>query len=71
VAFVLSLKKGSYLYQFSQFAWTHTIILVVIVPSSCIVSNLFEGIIWWILPATLVIANDICAYLAGALRLRL
>lgn len=65
VSFVLSLKKGMYLYQFSQFAWTHTIVLVVIVPSSFLVANLFEGIIWWMLPSALVIANDICAYLAG------
>ncbi len=66
VWFVLGLKKSSLLYQFGQFAWTHTIILTVVVPSSFIVSNMFEGIIWWLLPALLVIANDICAYLAGA-----
>ena len=66
--FVLSLRKKMYLYQFGQFAWTHTIIMVVIVPSSFIVANLFEGILWWVLPASLVVANDICAYLAGALR---
>ncbi len=65
VWFVLGLKKRMYLYQFSQFAWTHTIILVVIVPSSFIVANMFQGIIWWLLPAMLVVANDICAYLAG------
>lgn len=65
VSFVLSLKKGMYMYQFSQFAWTHTIILTVIIPSSFIISNIFEGIIWWVLPSMLVIANDICAYLAG------
>uniref|UniRef100_A0A7S0R2F3 Phosphatidate cytidylyltransferase n=1 Tax=Chlamydomonas leiostraca TaxID=1034604 RepID=A0A7S0R2F3_9CHLO len=65
VAFVLSLKKGMYLYQFSQFAWTHTIVLVVIVPSSFLVANLFEGIIWWMLPAMLVVSNDIFAYIAG------
>ncbi|KAL6760280.1 phosphatidate cytidylyltransferase [Haematococcus lacustris] len=65
VSFVLSLKKGMYLYQFSQFAWTHTIILIVVVPSSFIVSNVFAGIIWWMLPSMLVICNDICAYLAG------
>lgn len=34
VAFVLSLKPRMMMYQFSQFAWTHTIILVVVVPSS-------------------------------------
>mmetsp|Transcript_11917 Transcript_11917/g.21187 ORF Transcript_11917/g.21187 Transcript_11917/m.21187 type:complete len:467 (-) Transcript_11917:791-2191(-) len=65
VTFVLSLKKRMMMYQFSQFAWTHTIILVVVVPSSFLGSNLFEGIIWWMLPGMLVVANDIFAYLAG------
>ncbi len=34
VSFVLSLKKRMYMYQFGQFAWTHTIILVIVVPSA-------------------------------------
>lgn len=39
---------------------------VVFLPSSFFVSLLFEGIIWFLLPTTLVIVNDIMAYLAGA-----
>ena len=65
VAFVLSLKRGLYRYQFSQFGWTHQIILVVIMPTSFFVSNTFSGIIWYLLPATLIIVNDIFAYLFG------
>lgn len=65
VAFVLTLNKGAYTYQFSQFAWTHMILLVVFIPSSFFVSNIFEGIIWFLLPCALVIVNDIAAYLAG------
>lgn len=34
-------------------------------PSSFFVSNIFEGLIWFLLPAALVIINDIAAYLAG------
>lgn len=67
MAFVLSLKRRLYMYQFSQYAWTHMIILVVVIPTSFFVSNIFEGIIWFILPAFLVVVNDIMAYLAGAL----
>lgn len=67
VSFVLTLKKGTLSYQFGQFAWTHMILLVVFVPSSCFVSNIFEGIIWFLLPCALVIINDIAAYLAGML----
>jgi CDP-diglyceride synthetase len=63
--FVLSLKRGMYLYQFGQYAWTHMIILIIFVPSSFFVSNIFEGLIWFLLPSALIITNDIMAYLAG------
>lgn len=69
VSFVLKLKKKYYLYQFGQYAWTHLILLFVFVPSSFFVSNIFDGIIWFLLPCSLVIINDISAYLAGDARL--
>ena len=65
VSFVLTLHKGKYTYQFGQYAWTHMILMVVFLPSSFFVSNLFDGIIWFLLPCALVIINDIAAYLAG------
>ncbi|GFR40915.1 hypothetical protein Agub_g1571 [Astrephomene gubernaculifera] len=65
VGFVLSLKKGLYLHQFAQYAWTHMIILITTVPTSFFVSNIFSGLIWYVLPAFLIVGNDICAYLAG------
>ena len=30
ITFVLGLKRGMYLYQFTQYAWTHMAIMVVI-----------------------------------------
>lgn len=39
---------------------------VIFLPSSFFVYNLFEGLIWFLLPAALVVVNDIAAYLAGA-----
>jgi CDP-diglyceride synthetase len=65
VAFVLSLRRGHYAYQFQQYAWTHMILLVVFLPSSFFVSNIFEGLVWFLLPSSLIIVNDIAAYLAG------
>ena len=65
VSFVLTLRKGMYTYQFGQYAWTHMILLVVFLPSSFFVSNIFDGIIWFLLPCAMVIINDIAAYLAG------
>jgi len=65
INFVLSLERGYYLYQFGQFAWTHMILLVVFIPTSFFVSNIFDGLIWFLLPCALVIINDISAYLTG------
>ena len=55
VSFVLRLERGCYLYQFRQYAWMHLILLLVFVPSSFFVSNIFDGIIWFLLPASLVV----------------
>lgn len=66
VNFVLRLRKGQYLRQFGQYAWTHMILLVIFIPTSFFVSNIFDGLIWFLLPCALVIINDIGAYLVGA-----
>jgi len=65
MAFVLQLKKDHYKYQFKQFAYCHVTLLVIVVQSSFLVSNMFEGMIWFLLPVSLVICNDIWAYLFG------
>ncbi|KAG0616981.1 hypothetical protein M758_5G156700 [Ceratodon purpureus] len=65
VWFILTLKKGMYKYQFGQFAWTHMILFVVFAQSSFTVANIFEGIIWFLLPASLIVINDIMAYFFG------
>jgi len=65
VTFVLRLQKRMYMYQFGQYAWTHMILLVVFIPSSFFVSNIFDGLMWFLLPCSLVIINDIGAYLFG------
>lgn len=67
IAFVLRLERGHLLVQFRQYAWVHLILLFVFMPSSFFVSNIFDGIIWFLLPCSLVIVNDIGAYLAGQL----
>ncbi|CAM6096713.1 unnamed protein product [Calypogeia fissa] len=65
VCFILTLKKGMYQYQFGQYAWTHMILFVVFAQSSFTVANIFEGIIWFLLPASLIVINDIAAYFFG------
>ncbi|KAJ8445579.1 hypothetical protein Cgig2_012467 [Carnegiea gigantea] len=63
--FILTLKKKMYKYQFGQYAWTHMILIVVFTQSAFTVANIFEGIFWFLLPASLIVINDIAAYLFG------
>ncbi|KAJ8285362.1 hypothetical protein GJAV_G00025970 [Gymnothorax javanicus] len=63
--FVLSLVKRHYRLQFYMFAWTHVTLLIVVTQSHLVIQNLFEGMIWFIVPISIVICNDIMAYLFG------
>ncbi|BDD58044.1 hypothetical protein MAP00_003354 [Monascus purpureus] len=65
VFFVGSLQKGHYKFQFTQFAWTHMALYLIVVQAHFVMNNIFEGMIWFFLPASLVITNDIFAYVCG------
>lgn len=65
VFFVLLLKKGFYGFQFAQLCATHMVLVLVVFQSHFIIENIFSGIFWFLLPASLVIVNDIFAYLCG------
>ncbi|KAK3985933.1 cytidylyltransferase family-domain-containing protein [Cladorrhinum sp. PSN332] len=65
VFFVGTLKKDHLKFQFSQFAWTHMALFLINVQAHFIMNNVFEGMIWFFLPAALVITNDIFAYICG------
>ncbi|MCJ1393905.1 hypothetical protein MMC18_006781 [Xylographa bjoerkii] len=65
VFFVGSLQKGHYRFQFTQFAWTHMALYLIVVQAHFVMNNVFEGMIWFFLPASLVITNDIFAYICG------
>lgn len=66
VAFVISLKKRKlYRYQFSQLAYCHMAVLVVVGQSTLLAANVFEGLIWFFLPCSLVVCNDCFAYICG------
>lgn len=66
MAFVLSLRRQRHFkYQFKQFAYCHVALLVAVVQSTFLVSNTFQGLIWFLLPVSLVIANDTFAYVFG------
>ncbi|XP_040580499.1 phosphatidate cytidylyltransferase, photoreceptor-specific [Lepeophtheirus salmonis] len=65
VWFVLSLVKQYYMRQFSLFAWTHVALLIVVTQSYLIIQNMFEGLIWFIMPILMVVINDVMAYMFG------
>lgn len=65
IFFVWTLKKGFYKFQFAQLCITHMTLILVVFQSHLIMDNLLNGIIWFVLPASLVIVNDIFAYLVG------
>jgi phosphatidate cytidylyltransferase len=65
VFFVISLQKGHYKFQFTMFAWTHMALFLMVVQAHFIMNNIFEGLIWFFIPAALVITNDIFAYICG------
>ena len=63
--FCLDIEKGYYRFQFAQLCVTHMTLLLVVFQAHLIIDNILQGIIWFFLPATLVIVNDIFAYLCG------
>ncbi|SGZ51121.1 CIC11C00000000418 [Sungouiella intermedia] len=65
VLFVWTLKKGFYKFQFMSLCITHTTLILVVFQAHLIIENIFNGIIWFLLPVSLVIVNDIFAYLCG------
>ena len=65
VTLVLSLKKGYYRYQMGQLTWTCVILLLIVLQIKQITNNIFMGLIWVLLPASMIICNDTMAYFCG------
>jgi phosphatidate cytidylyltransferase len=67
VGFVLSLRQGQYQYQFSYFGRALAALVLVVVQSHFMILNVREGLVWFVLPSSLVIINDSFAYVCGRL----
>lgn len=65
VGFVFSLRPGLYRLQFSMFAWMTLALAFVVLQSTLLVYNMFQGLFWFVLPAILIICNDTWAYMWG------
>lgn len=67
MAFVSNLKRRNLKHQFGLFCWVHMSLLLIVMSAHFIVNNILEGIIWFWVPASLVICNDSFAYVCGML----
>ncbi|EEA07720.1 phosphatidate cytidylyltransferase family protein [Cryptosporidium muris RN66] len=67
IAFILSLRRYTLKYQFSQFGIMILTLLLVVTQSVFMIANIYRGLMWFILPTILVICNDISAYICGKL----
>ncbi|WVQ84110.1 hypothetical protein IAT38_006255 [Cryptococcus sp. DSM 104549] len=67
VGFVGNLKREYLRQQFALFCWVHISLLLIVVSSHFIVNNILEGLVWFFVPASLVICNDVMAYVCGKL----
>jgi len=65
VTFVCTLRAGSYKYQFMQWAYAHIIMFVAVIQTAPMLYQIFEGVIWFLLPAMLIACNDTWAYIWG------
>jgi phosphatidate cytidylyltransferase len=65
VWFVANLTQGHYKHQFSNFGFSHMALVMVVFQANFLVHNIFEGLFWFFLPCSLVIVNDIFAYICG------
>lgn len=48
-----------------MFAWTIISCVLVVSQTTTVIMNIYDGIIWFLLPASLVIVNDCSAYIFG------
>jgi phosphatidate cytidylyltransferase len=65
VGFVLTLKKTYYLKQFTLFGYTNIALMLIVTQSNLMIYNVFDGIIWFLVPVSVIICNDIMAYIFG------
>jgi phosphatidate cytidylyltransferase len=64
---VLTLKKGLYRYQVGQLTWTIVTICMIVAQLKFVAHNIFAGLFWFFFPCSLVICNDVFAYVCGML----
>eukprot|EP00921_Rhytidocystis_pertsovi_P008283 GHVQ01013593.1.p1 GENE.GHVQ01013593.1~~GHVQ01013593.1.p1 ORF type:complete len:530 (+),score=61.06 GHVQ01013593.1:394-1983(+) len=67
VLFILSLRRYTLRYQFGQLGIMFLTLIIVVAQSLIQVANIYRGLIWFFLPTSLVVVNDVFAYVFGML----
>jgi phosphatidate cytidylyltransferase len=67
LAFVMSLKRGMYRYQFQQFTWMCMTLIFIVGQGTLQLQNMRRGMFWFLLPVSCVVHNDVWAYYCGKL----
>jgi len=62
---VLSLRRGLFKYQITQYTWTLVTISIVVFQTQAVFQIIYAGLFWFVMPSSLVICNDIMAYYCG------
>lgn len=63
--FLYSITPQHKKYCFRSFAFTHILVILFALPSSLIISNIFNGLYWFVMPVLIVICNENTAYYVG------
>ncbi|GKY96993.1 hypothetical protein MPSEU_000658100 [Mayamaea pseudoterrestris] len=62
---ITTLQTGHIKFQMNQLCWTVLVILLTVGQLKYIFHNIFNGLIWFVMPCCLVFTNDIMAYVSG------
>mmetsp|Transcript_10244 Transcript_10244/g.30573 ORF Transcript_10244/g.30573 Transcript_10244/m.30573 type:complete len:424 (-) Transcript_10244:1367-2638(-) len=65
VGTIATLKRKLIRYQVSHLSWSVTSIVLIVAQLKGTVSNIFNGLFWFMMPAAAVVANDTFAYVCG------
>jgi len=62
---ISTLQPGYIKFQMNQLCWTTLVICLTVGQLKYVFHNIYNGLIWFVLPCCLVFTNDIMAYVSG------
>ena len=62
---IVTLQREHLKFQINQLCWTVVVLCLTLGQLKYVMHNIFNGLIWFVLPVCLVIINDVMAYACG------